>query len=329
MSNFATSNMSKAIEFFKNWTLPVAIATGAIVYCIFAFIPALDKVATVMSSFFDEVLPWSLFMILFVTFCKIDFHKMRPAWWHVCLAFAQVALLLMIVGIIGYFNLTGNSLLLMECVLTCVICPCAAASSVVTAKLGGNLESMTTFTCMSNLLAAITIPVIFPFVESGVEINFFDAFFKILIKVFVILVVPMVLAYMVKHFMKPLHRRIVSITDLGFYLWAVLLAIVTGITFKNITHAQTSAGFLLIIAAVSLAVCIAQFVLGRNMGRHFNSVIESGQGMGQKNSSFAIWVSSAYLNPLSSVAPGCYILWQNIVNSIELWQHRKHRCNHS
>ena len=30
-----------------------------------------------------------------------------------------------------------------------------------------------------------------------------------------------------------------------------------------------------------------------------------------------------YLNPRSSVGPGCYILWQNIINSIEIWQKRK------
>jgi BASS family bile acid:Na+ symporter len=30
-----------------------------------------------------------------------------------------------------------------------------------------------------------------------------------------------------------------------------------------------------------------------------------------------------YLNPLSSVGTGCYILWQNIINSIEIWQKRK------
>jgi len=34
-------------------------------------------------------------------------------------------------------------------------------------------------------------------------------------------------------------------------------------------------------------------------------------------------MSITFLNPLSSVGPGCYILWQNIINSIEIWQHRR------
>ena len=27
-----------------------------------------------------------------------------------------------------------------------------------------------------------------------------------------------------------------------------------------------------------------------------------------------------YLSPVASIGAGCYVLWQNIINSIELWQ---------
>ncbi|MCD8288961.1 MAG: hypothetical protein LUC26_03490, partial [Prevotella sp.] len=40
---------------------------------------------------------------------------------------------------------------------------------------------------------------------------------------------------------------------------------------------------------------------------------------GQKNTTVAIWVATVFLNPLSSVGPGCYILWQNTINSIEIY----------
>jgi len=30
-----------------------------------------------------------------------------------------------------------------------------------------------------------------------------------------------------------------------------------------------------------------------------------------------------YLNPVASVGAGCYVLWQNIINSLELWEYRK------
>lgn len=38
---------------------------------------------------------------------------------------------------------------------------------------------------------------------------------------------------------------------------------------------------------------------------------------------FAIWISYTYLSPVASIAPSSYILWQNIVNSWQLWQKEK------
>jgi len=45
--------------------------------------------------------------------------------------------------------------------------------------------------------------------------------------------------------------------------------------------------------------------------------------LGQKNTILAIWMAQMYLNPISSIAPGAYVLWQNIINSYQVWLHRK------
>jgi len=45
--------------------------------------------------------------------------------------------------------------------------------------------------------------------------------------------------------------------------------------------------------------------------------------LGQKNTVLAIWMAVTYLNPLSSVGPGSYVVWQNIINSWQLWKKRK------
>jgi BASS family bile acid:Na+ symporter len=37
----------------------------------------------------------------------------------------------------------------------------------------------------------------------------------------------------------------------------------------------------------------------------------------------AIWMAFTYLNPLSSLGPGSYVVWQNLVNSYQLWKKRK------
>jgi BASS family bile acid:Na+ symporter len=160
-------------------------------------------------------------------------------------------------------------------------------------------------------------------IEKGADITFLSAFLKILYEVSIVLVVPMLLAYIVKHKMCRLHRLIISVKDLSYYIWACSLMIVTGITMRNIVNAGTTVLLLSAIALLGLLVCIVQFAVGRFIGHYFNHAQEAGQGLGQKNTSFAIWLSSAYLNPLSSVGPGCYILWQNIINSIEIYNSKR------
>ncbi len=311
------------IRVIKDWTLPVSMSTGALLYLIFAFTPQLEEAALFFDPVFDTILPMFMFLILFVTFCKVDFHKLRPVVWHFWVSVFQLIFIGVLMGLILGFTMTGDSLILMEAILMCVISPCAAAAAVATQKLGGSLEQMTTYTFISNFITAMMVPICFPLIEKGADMTFWAAFSKILYEVAVVLLVPMLLAYIVKHHMQRLHKRIISIKDLSYYLWGCSLMIVTGTTVKNIVHANTTVTLLFAIAMLGMVMCVVQFAVGRFIGHYFNHTQESGQALGQKNTAFAIWMAYTYLNPLSSVGPGCYILWQNIVNSIEIWQKRK------
>ena len=300
------------------------MSAGTLAYLLFAFTPALDGAARFFDPVFDTIFPMFMFLILFVTFCKVDFHRLRPVGWHLWVCVFQLLFIAIIVGSILVFQIRGRDLVLLEAILTCIIGPGAAAAAVVTQKLGGSLEELTTYTFISNFLCATLVPVCFPLIDPSLHLGFLRSFLIILYKVCLVLLVPMVLAYIVKHYFHRFHRWVVGVKDLSYYLWAVSLSIVTGTTVKNICHAETTVGFLLMIALLGLVLCIIQFAVGRYVGHFFNRTVEAGQALGQKNTAFAIWIAYTYLNPLSSVGPGCYILWQNIINSVEIWQHRKH-----
>lgn len=77
-----------------------------------------------------------------------------------------------------------------------------------------------------------------------------------------------------------------------------------------------------LLAAVALVICLLQFTLGRYIGRRFGDTVAGGQSIGQKNTVLAIWMAQTWLDPLSSVAPAAYVIWQNIVNSWQLWRYR-------
>ena len=295
------------------------MGTGCLLYLIFAFTPQLESAADFFDPVFNAILPMFMFLILFVTFCKVDFHKLRLVVWHFWVSLFQLLFIGLIMGLILGFTMKGDSLILMEAILMCVICPCATAAAVVTKKLGGSLEQMTTYTFLSNFITVLLVPVCFPMIEKSADITFWAAFIKILHEVFMVLILPMFLAYIVKHYMHRLHKKIISVKDLSYYLWACSLMIVTGTTVKNIVNAETSLALLMAIAFLGLLMCVVQFAVGRFIGHYFDHTQEAGQALGQKNTAFAIWLSTAYLNPLSSVGPGCYILWQNIVNSVEIF----------
>ena len=320
--------MLKLLQFIKNWTLPISMSIGAVAYLVFYYVPALEGASQWFAPFFNSILPLFMFLILYVTFCKVDFKKLAPVKWHFWTTACQLLFVVSIVGAILFFHIGGKELILLESVLACIISPCAAAAAVVTLKLGGNLEQMTTYTFLSNLLCALLIPVCFPLIEPASQMTFWGAFSLIMRKVCLVLVVPMLLALLTKSLplLHRFHQWLIHIPDLSFYLWGCSLMIVTGTTLKNIFHAGTSVLFLLLIGFSGLVLCLLQYAIGRYIGMFFGTSIESGQALGQKNTAFAIWIATTYLHPLSTVGPGCYILWQNIINSIEIWKKGKYNA---
>lgn len=312
---------SRVIRFVKDWTLPISIGLGSAIYLVFSHIRLLDGLTSGLEPFWEMCLPFCTFWVLYVTFCKVDFHKMRPARWHFLVLLAQFLIVAAIVSLTYFLELSGNTRLLMESLLACVISPVATAAPVVTQKLGGNLEEMTACAFLSNILSAVLIPVSFTLISDNQEITFLQGVGKISADVALVLLLPLACAYVTKHYLHGLHRRVVGVRDLAYYLWCVNLVLVSGITVRTISNAPTSGPFLLLIAAAVMMACALLFWLGRTLGKPFNASVNGGQALMQKNTAFAIWVANTYLNPLSAVGPGCYILWQNIVNSVEIWAH--------
>lgn len=317
--------MKGIISFIKNWALPVFMFTGIVVYLIFHYTPQLDAFGTWFEPIANESLPVFLFAVLYVTFCKVDFKSLRLEWWHLWVVLIQLVMILAVMYILLRVVKTHEDKIFWEATLMCIIGPTATASAVVVAKLGGGLSSITAFTLFSNFVAAFEIPFFLPMIEKGEGLTFLQAFLIILFRVFTVLIVPLFLGWATQRWFPRIQKWVAARPDLGFYIWAGSLTIVMGTTAKNIFRSNSSIQLLLFIALSALIVCLIQFQMGKWLGRHTNSRIDSPQGLGQKNTSFEIWVSYTYLNPVSSVGPGCYILWQNLYNSIELWKNRKSR----
>ena len=317
--------MNKFISFIKNWTLPVAIVIGSVAYLTFYWTPALDTLGNQLSPIFDVMFPFFVFLTLLITFCKVDYHQLLPHRWHTGVLVAQLLLIAATIGIIFWVKENAERKLLWEAMLTCIIGPAASASPVIVGKLGGNISTMTTYVILSSLASTILIPFVFPILEPSAGLTFFEAFLVILHKVAMVLMLPLVLGWFIKHYLPRLQQKIAAMPNLSFYTWAISLSITTGITVKNIVHSNATITLLCWIAVTTLILCFVQFLIGRGVGRWLGEEVNAGQGLFQKNTALSIWVAYMYLNPVASVGAGCYVLWQNIINSFEIWQDRKQK----
>ena len=322
--------MNQLITFCKNWTLPLAIGVGTVCYSTFCLVPQLDAVGNALLSVFSTLFPFLVFLSLLVTFCKVDFRQMRPQRWHLGVLAAQLLLVAANVAVILWVKSSVNNQLsivnyqlLFEAVLACTIAPTAAAAPVVAAKLGGNLSTITSYTLISSLAAAGLIPVVFPLLEPAANVTFLKALLIILQKVSLVLLLPLLLGWLMQRYAKNICQRLEAAPNLGFYIWAFTLSIMTGITLRNIHRSEAGVLLLAGIAVATFVISFVQFGIGRLVGHWLGERVNSGQAMFQKNTALSIWVSYMYLHPVASVGAGCYVLWQNIINSLELWYHNK------
>lgn len=315
--------MGMIIRFVKNWSLPLGILSGVLLYAIFHFVPWMDPLKPAAVAVSDFMIPFLLFVMLFFTFCKINPKDMRIKKWHIWLCMIQVVSCLVIAVPLHFFP-DFQYASLAEGAMVCLVCPTATAAAVITGKLGGNESSLTTYTIISNMVAAIVIPALFPLVEKHEQMSFIMQFAVILKKVFPLLICPFLAAWAVRVFIPKLHALILKYCgSVAFYLWAFSLIMVIGQALRSIVNSDVDPHVQWLLAAVGLVVCVLQFAAGKSIGGHYGDRISAGQGLGQKNTVFAIWVSVTYLSPVVSIAPSSYILWQNIINSWQLWRKRR------
>lgn len=316
--------MMKFFSFFRKFALPCSLVLGALGYLIFAYIPFLQPLGDAVGPRLVELMPVVLFALLYVTFCKIEIKEMKPKAWHFVLQLIRTSLALLMVIAIWLFGKNYETKVILEGAFICFICPTAAAVAVVTEKLGGSIGSLTTYTVIANIFTMIIIPSLFPMVEKGVDVSFLYMSMMVFRNVTTVLVIPLLLALLSRKFLPRFVDKVKSVKDLGFYMWCFNLTILMGETLRNFLHATVSAWILALLLIVPLAVCLVQFAVGKAVGRHWNASISAGQALGQKNTIVGIWLTLTFLNPLAAVAPGAYVVWQNLVNGWQLWYKEKY-----
>ena len=310
-------------DFIKNWTLPLSMLLGVAMYFLAANIPLMIAHRDTVVGIVGLIQPALIFSMLFLSFCKVDIHCMRPRKWHLWLLLFQVVGFLAFAAIAAMIDPRDDYRVLIEAAMICVICPTATASAVIVKKLGGSAEGVTTYTILINLSNAIIVPLAVPLVHPQAGQTFLTSAALIVGKVFPLLLLPLVLSVCVRKWTPSLHRKLTNYFNLSFYLWAIALCLAISVTTRTIVHTHLTIGYQISIAIVSLICCAWQFYFGKKIGKRYGDSITAGQALGQKNTVFAIWMGLTFFTPITSIAGGFYSVWHNVVNSYQLYQKRK------
>ena len=105
------SSFQQLLRFLRNWTLPEAIVTGLLLYLLFAYTPQLAPEANFFGPILEAIFPLFMILILFVVFCKVDFHRLRLERWHLWVCLFQLGLVALMVGVALLFRLDGKMLI--------------------------------------------------------------------------------------------------------------------------------------------------------------------------------------------------------------------------
>ena len=282
-------------------SMPLAMIVGAL-FC--------HKLNALEEMSGNMIAPSLIFMMLFITCCRVDIKRMR---------FTPLYLWLLAIQLLGsvavWFALSKFDIVVAQGAMVCVLAPIAMAAVVIGGMLGADIEIMAVYTLACHVITAFAAPFVLHLAGGN---NCSLA--MILSRVAPLLVMPFVAGQFCRLVLKPVGRWVVEHNYLSFYVWLVSLVVIIGRTTSFIlSRGETEYRSEVILAAVSLLICLCQFAVGHILGRKYGDRAAGGQMLGQKNTVLAVWMAQSFLNPLSSVAPTAYIVWQNLVNSWQLY----------
>ena len=254
--------------------------------------------------------PAFIFLMLFFTFCRVDARKILFSWMHLWLLLFQ-----MVGSVAIYYALEWCDVVVAQGAMVCVLAPVAMAAVVIGGMLGANVETMAAYSLLCNFVIALFAPILLHEFGNG-ECNIW----QILQRVAPLLIAPFVAGQACRFGLPKVAGWVSHHSQISFYIWLMSLVVIIGRTTCFLLDYEANRSVEIALATVALVICLLQFKLGRMIGRRYGDAAAGGQSLGQKNTVLAVWLSQAFLDPISCVAPTAYIVWQNLVNSYQIYR---------
>ena len=262
------------------------------------------------------ITPTLIFLMLFVTFCRVTPKQMHLSMLHLWLLLFQV-----VASVAVYLLLEPLNGIVAQGAMICVLAPIAMAAVVIGGMLGANVATMTTYSLLCNMVIALVAPVVIALTGSG-----HCSFVEILSRVAPLLIMPFAAAQCCR-FPLPPRLAVDCRPQPDFLLHVAAVACRHHRTHDGLHHRP--------------ARCLAghRALAGLRGAGHLSGAVQNRPHAGPplrrcgggrpvarpEEYGAGVWMAQSFLNPISSIAPTAYIVWQNFVNSYQIYRRDRER----
>ena len=263
------------------------------------------------------LIQYLLMVMLFFSFLDIEFRPQTFQKSILWILFANV-----LVAFLSYAVLASVDGTLALTAFMTAIAPTAIAAPVIMSFIKGHIEYVVAAVLVTNLSSAVIIPVTLPYLL-GAQAEIHISVWEVLEPVVIVMFVPLILARLVSYLPSGTQGFLRSGKRFSFAIWLLNLFLISANASSFLRQEDAnSLSTLLVIALISLVLCIINFGLGALLGGRQNWQAAS-QSLGQKNLSFVIWIALTFINPLVAMGPTFYILFHHLYNSWSIYQFEK------
>ena len=264
---------------------------------------------------FSFLIQYLLMLMLFFAFLDIELKPQTFQKSVLWVLLANVA-----VAFLSYVLLAQFDIMLALAAFMTAIAPTAIAAPVIICFIKGEVEYVVTAVILTNVATALIVPIALPFLI-GTEVQI--SIWEVLQPVLIVMFVPLILAQLVSRLPSKSQEFIRMGKHFSFPIWLFNLLIISANASNFLRNENTdSFSTLIVIALISLIICIVNFGVGALLGGHSHWQ-EASQSLGQKNLSFVIWIALTFINPLVAMGPTFYILYHHLYNSWSIYQFEK------
>ncbi len=260
------------------------------------------------------VIPYSIGMMLFLTFIGVEKEKLKPHPLHIkLLAGIQISgfVFWLIPSLLGYP-------ILAESMFYCAAAPIAAAAPTIISILKGKIEFMTTALLLSQFIFALLMPLVLPFIVPGSTASYWDISSAVFIQLFQVIICPAILAWIVRCIYPKSVTWRAKTSNIALGLWVFNLSVITGFSLTNIIAMQYTLMDMLPFVFAAAIICTVGFTVGYQLGKP-DYTVEFSQGLGQKNTLLTLLIASqSYSTPIACIGPTFYIIFHNIANALQV-----------